>query len=143
MILSLNPYGTGLFADFYNVNDAAKAAQLVAQRLADDFVDHAPAFGASPDKAGFAGTVGFINSAFQQDYQVERIVEQGETVVAIWHADVIHIGQFLHVAPTQRRFRLNGITAYTLRDGQITAHWEQFDVLAILVTLGVVPPLAG
>lgn len=141
--MSINPHGTHLFADFYNGNDPAAAAQLAQERLTDDFVDHSPVFGATPDKAGFVGSVGFINSAFRQNYHVERMIEQGDTVVAIWTADVEHVGQFLHVAPAGKRFRISGITAYALRDGRIAAHWEQFDVLAILTALGIVPPLGG
>ena len=141
--MSINPYGDGLFADFYNCNDPAVAARLAEERLADDFVDHSPVFGATPDKAGFIRSVSFINSAFRQDYTVEKIVEEGDSVVAIWSATGEHIGQFMHVAPTGVRFPLRGITAYSLRHGRITAHWEQFDVLAILTALGIVRPLGG
>lgn len=141
--MSINPFGSELFSAFYNVNNPDAASRLVAERVADDFVDHSPAFGASPDKAGFAHTVSFINSAFHQVYHIDRLIEQGDTVVALWHAEVEHVGQFMHVAATGRRFRLHGITAYALRDGRITQHWEQFDLLTLLVTLGVVPPPAG
>lgn len=141
--MSINPWGADLFTGFYNVNDPEAAARLAEARLADDFVDHAPAFGATPDKAGFAGTVAFINGAFRQTYHVERMVEQDDVVVAIWHAEVEHVGAFLHVAPTGRRFRVNGITAYALSDGRVTAHWEQFDILAILTALGIVPAPGG
>jgi predicted ester cyclase len=68
-------------------------------------------------------------------------VEEGDIVVGIWSADVEHVGQFLHVPATGKRFGLKGITAYTLRDGRVTGHWEQFEVLTILTELGVVPPL--
>lgn len=132
--------GAELFSGFYNVNDPARASALVAERVADRFVDHSPAFGAPPTKQGFAGTVAFINSAFRQRYSVERVVRQGDTQVAIWRADVEHVGQFLHVAPTGKAFSIQGLTAYEVNDGQITAHWEQFDVLTILTTLGIVPP---
>ncbi|AWI89903.1 hypothetical protein C0214_17515 [Methylobacterium sp. DM1] len=141
--MSINPYGDRLFAEFYTCNDPDVATRLAQERLADDFVDHSPVFGATPDKAGFTRSVSFINSAFRQDYHVERTIEQGDTVVAIWSANGEHVGQFMHVAPTGARFRLKGITAYALRDGRITAHWEQFDVLAILMALGIVPPLGG
>jgi hypothetical protein len=46
------------------------------------------------------------------------------------------------VAPTGRAFRVIGNTAYALRDGRISA-LGLFDVQAILVTLGIVPPLGG
>lgn len=136
--MNVNPYGANLFSDFYTANDPEAATRLVAERVAEDFVDHSPVFGATPDKAGFAGSIGLINRAFKQTYIVDRMVEQGDTVVAIWHATGEHIGQFMHVAPSGKQFPLKGITVYALRDGKITAHWEQFDVLAILTTLEIV-----
>ena len=141
--MTCNPFGVGLFTDFYNGNDAAAAMQLVADRVSDSFVDHSPVFGATADKAGFAGSVGFINTAFQQKYNVLRMIEEGNTVVAIWDADVTHVGPFLHLEATGRSFRLEGITVYELNNGLVTAHWEKFDVLTILTALGIVPPLGG
>lgn len=140
--MSINPYGPDLFTGFYNINDPERASRVVSQRLAESFVDHSPAFGAPPTKAGFDASVRFINSAFRQKYQVDRMIEQGDTVVAIWHADTEHVGQFLHVPASGKRFVVKGITAYSLSDGKITAHWEQFDQLAILTVLGIVPRLS-
>ncbi len=141
--MSINPYGDDLFAGFYNVNDRAAARKLVAERVSDHFVDHSPVFGASPDKVGFADTVAAINSAFAQEYRIVRTIEQGDTVVGIWEAAVEHVGPFLGVPPTGRQFRLQGITAYALRDGLVTDHWEQFAVVKILTELGILPPLGG
>ncbi|AGN88258.1 ester cyclase [Enterobacter sp. R4-368] len=137
--MSINPYGTDLFTAFYNSNDAEIASQLVEQRLSGSFKDHSPVFGAEPNKAGFKASVRFINSAFKQVYYVDRVIEQGDTVVAIWHAAVEHVGQFLHVPATGKHFSLNGITAYSLSDGKITGHWEQFDQLAMLQALDIIP----
>lgn len=141
--MSINPWAEELFTGFYNVNDPAIAAEVVAERLADDFVDHSPVFGASADKAGFSRTVSYINATFRQNYVVERLVEQGDIVVAIWSAESEHVGQFLHVPASGKRFTVHGITAYSLRGGKVTAHWEQFGVLTILTELGIVPPLNG
>ncbi len=137
--MSVNPFDAGLFADFYNANDPARAAQLVEERVAPDFVDHTPAFGAPPTKEGFRSTVSFINSAFKQSYRVERMISEGDVHVGIWVAEVEHVGPFMGVPPRGARFDVKGITAYQLRDGQIVAHWEQFDVPAILGALGLLP----
>lgn len=137
--MSINPYGTDLFTAFYNSNDAEIASRLVEQRLSGSFKDHSPVFGAEPNKAGFKASVRFINSAFKQVYYVDRVIEQGDIVVAIWHAAVEHAGQFLHVPATGKHFSLNGITAYSLSDGKITGHWEQFDQLAMLQALDIIP----
>jgi hypothetical protein len=40
--MSINPWGTKLFSGFYSVNDPAIAAKIVAERLAEDFLDHSP-----------------------------------------------------------------------------------------------------
>lgn len=137
--MSINPYGSDLFTGFYNSNDAEIASQLVEQRLSGSFKDHSPVFGAKPTKAGFEASVRFINSAFKQVYHVDRMIEEGDTVVAIWHAKVEHVGEFLHLPATGKQFSLNGITAYSLSDGKITGHWEQFDQLAMLQALGIIP----
>lgn len=137
--MSINPYGSDLFTGFYNSNDAEIASQLVEQRLSGSFKDHSPVFGAEPTKAGFEASVKFINSAFKQVYHVDRMIEEGDTVVAIWHAKVEHVGEFLHLPATGKQFSMNGITAYSLSDGKITGHWEQFDQLAMLQALGIIP----
>ena len=139
--MSINPYGADLFTAFYNSNDADIASQLVNERLSDSFQDHSPVFGAKPDKTGFENSVRFINKAFRQVYHVDRMIEQGDTVVAIWHAEVEHTGQFLHLPATGRLFSLNGITAYSLENGKITGHWEQFDQLSMLQALDIIPKL--
>ncbi|MDR9837800.1 ester cyclase [Herbaspirillum huttiense] len=141
--MTCNPFGVELFSDFYNYNDAAKASQIVSERVSDSFVDHAAVFGAAPDKAGFTRSVAFINSAFSQKYNVLKTIEQNNIVVAIWNAEVVHTGQFLHLPPTGKTFRLEGITAYELHEGLVTAHWEKFDVLAMLTALGIVPEIGG
>lgn len=141
--MTINPWGEELFTGFYNINDPAIAAEVVAERLASDFVDYSPVFGASPDKVGFSQSVSYINAAFRQKYIVERLIEQGDTIVAIWSAESEHVGQFLHVPASGKRFTVNGITAYSLSGGKVTAHWEQFGVLTILTELGIVPPLKG
>lgn len=138
--MSGNPYGHGLFADLYNVNNPARAAGLVEGRVAPSFVDHTPAFGAPPNKAGFAATVSMINAAFRQAYRVERVVSQDAVHVGIRSAEVEHVGPFLGVPPARACLTVRGITAYELRDGWIVGHWEQFDVPAILGALGLFPP---
>lgn len=132
-----------LFAGFYNVNDPIRAAALVDERVSDDFVDHAALAGAPTTKAGFRATVEAINTAFRQHYVVEHIVSEGDGSdgmhVGIWTAQVEHVGPFLGVPATGKRFPVKGLTAYRVRDGKIMEHWEQFDLLAIMQNLGLVP----
>jgi predicted ester cyclase len=126
------------FTDFYNANDSAKASVLVDERLTNDFIDHSPAFGNSPDKAGFRASVGFVNNAFRQHYRLEKLISQGNLQAGVWTADIQHVGEFMGVPPTQKSFTIQGITVYDIEHGLIRAHWEQFDVLTILQQVGII-----
>ncbi len=137
--MTANPFGHGLFADFYNANDPQQALRLVQERVSTDFVDHSPAFGAAPTRDGFAATVSLINSALRQNYRVQRTPSEGATHVGIWTSEAKHIGPLLGVRASGATFQVKGITAYELHDGPIIAHWEQFVVPAIFGALGLLP----
>lgn len=125
------------FADIYNANHIETAQRLATALLADDFVDHSPQFGASADKAGFVKTVGFVNSVFEQHYHVEKLIIEDGFCTGIWKADVKHIGHFMGVPPTEKEFVVRGITIYEIAADKIVAHWEHFDIPAILQNLGI------
>lgn len=127
-----------VFTGFYNINDPAKAATLVDEFLLDGFTDFSPAFGSTPDKAGFRQTVAYINQAFRQQYTVEKLIQEGNQYVAVWQSEVTHVGEFMGMPPSQKQFQIRGITIYEIVDGRIQSHWEQFDVLTILQNLGIV-----
>jgi len=125
------------FAAFYNANHAEKAGTIVEALVAPDFADYSPQFGAPPDKQGFKQTVGLINSAFRQHYCVEHLIIENNSFAGVWNAEATHIGEFMGVPPTHKVFRVSGITIYKIIDDKIKAHWEQFDVVAILRALGI------
>lgn len=135
--MELNPYGDGLFADYYNSNDPVKAGELLDTRVHPDFVDYTPAFGNEPTKEGFKKLLTYIKSAFHEHYVVERTVNEGDVVVGIWKTSLEHVGEFMGVQATGRKFQIRGITAYQLKDGLIIGHWEHFDVPTILGNLGL------
>lgn len=126
------------FENFYNVNNPTEAAALADELVSANFVDHSPAFGATPDKNGFKQTVGFINSTFEQQFKVEQLIIENDLYVGIWKATVKHIGELMGVAPTGKQFEVNGITVYRIANDKITEHWEQFEIAKIMQTLGVI-----
>ena len=126
------------FEAFYNANDPVRATALVTELLSEDFTDHSPAFGATPDKAGFSQTVALLNRAFRQRYRVTRLLRDGDLHVGIWYSDAQHVGELMGAAPTGLTVPVEGITIYEIVDEKIRAHWEQFSVLPLLQQLGVV-----
>lgn len=137
MELTRTEIATQYFEAFYNANNPTEAKGLADHLLSNEFVDYSPAFGATPDKNGFLQTVGLINTWFKQDYKVEKMIVENDLYTGIWKASVEHIGTFMGVPPTHKKFVVNGITIYQIKEGKIIAHWEQFDVPAILMNLGI------
>ena len=42
--------------------------------------------------------------------------------------------------PTGKRYTIEEIHIFRLRDGQVVEHWHQFNPLALMQQLGVEPP---
>lgn len=52
-----------------------------------------------------------------------------------------HTGDFFGLAPTHKRFSINGLGAWRFKDGKISDHWGQYDMLSIPRKLGLeLPP---
>jgi len=129
--------GEKYFGSFFNAKSPEIGGALVDKLVADDFVDYAPFFGNTPDKAGFKKTVASINAAFEEKYVVDKVIIEKDIYVAIWHSDAKHIGEFMGVPATNKEFRVTGITIYKIVNGKIKAHWEQFDVVTMMKALGM------
>jgi steroid delta-isomerase-like uncharacterized protein len=70
-----------------------------------------------------------VEEAFGTDYQ---------TVVR-WSATMTHTGGDLGIPPTGRKVHVTGMTMVHTKNGKITAGWDNWDQLALLRQIGVVP----
>jgi steroid delta-isomerase-like uncharacterized protein len=71
--------------------------------------------------------------------EVHDTIEQDDKVVARWTMTITHTGDFLGIAPTQKRVSVKGISIQRYVNGQIAAGWDNWDQLGLLVQLGAVP----
>lgn len=131
---------TGYFAGFYNASNVDESQKIVDEIVDENFIDHSPVFGSEPNKQGFKKTIGIVQTAFSQDYKVEKLLQDGQIFVAIWSADVTHNGTFLgFLPPTGKSFKITGITIYEIVNNKITQHWEHFDQVGMMTELGLIP----
>jgi steroid delta-isomerase-like uncharacterized protein len=70
-----------------------------------------------------------VEEAFATDYQ---------TVVR-WSATMTHTGGDLGIPPTGRKVQVTGMTMVHIENGKIIAGWDNWDQLALLRQIGVVP----
>ncbi len=73
---------------------------------------------------------------------VEDLVAEGDKVVIRWTMRGTHAGEFMGSAPTGNSVTVKAIECFRIADGRIVERWSNWDQLALLQQLGVLP-LAG
>jgi steroid delta-isomerase-like uncharacterized protein len=108
--------------------------------LAEDFVNHDPPFGVTPDREGMRTAARTMRAGFP-DWRSElhALIAEGDIVVERFTAGGTHRGEVLGVPATGLRVTLPGINIFRLRDGLIVERWGRLDDLGFLRQLGVVP----
>jgi steroid delta-isomerase-like uncharacterized protein len=116
--------------------------ELFDRLFADDFVDHTPQPGTTPDKAGVRQLYTALRQAFP-DFRAEigwQTVEDGVvTTYKVYYGT--HLGPLLGIEPTGRTVHFETVDAMQVRDGKITDHWGVANLLSLMSQLGAVPPV--
>ena len=108
--------------------------------LAENYVDHRLPFpDLPPNREGLKETVTRVRAAFP-DIQpvVQDIVAEGDKVTVRVTASGTHQNEFNGIPPTGTKISWQEVHIYRLADGQIVEHWGEFDMLGMLIQLGVV-----
>jgi steroid delta-isomerase-like uncharacterized protein len=116
--------------------------ELFDELFADDFVDHTPQPGTTPDKAGVRLLYTSLRDAFP-DFRADigwQAVE-GDLVTTYKVYYGTHRGTLLGVPPTGRAVHFETVDAMRVRDGKITDHWGVANLLSLMIQLGAVQPL--
>jgi steroid delta-isomerase-like uncharacterized protein len=110
---------------------------LFDELFADDFVDHTPQPGTTPDKAGVRVLYTRLREAFP-DFRPEIRWQSVEgdlvTTDKIYHGT--HLGEFLGIPPTGRTIQFETVDAMRVRQGKITDHWGVANLYSALQQLG-------
>ncbi|MDT5365229.1 MAG: hypothetical protein QOC69_6991 [Mycobacterium sp.] len=110
---------------------------LFDELFADDFVDHTPQPGTTPDKAGVRVLYTRLRAAFP-DFRPEIRWQSVEgdlvTTYKIYHGT--HLGEFLGIPPTGRTIQFETVDAMRVRQGKITDHWGVANLYSVLQQLG-------
>jgi len=72
---------------------------------------------------------------------IEDIIAEGETVTARWSCRGTHKGDLSGIAPTGKQFNITGVSIARFTNGKMSEGWVNWDALALMQQLGVVPEL--
>ena len=109
--------------------------------FADDFVDHTPQPGMTPNKDGVRDLYHRLRVAFP-DFRadIHWQAADGELVTTYKTYHGTHQGMFLGVAPTGRKIHFETVDVMRVRNGKITDHWGVANLFSLMQQLGVVKP---
>ncbi|MFI5694857.1 ester cyclase [Kribbella sp. NPDC051586] len=110
----------------------------VDTHLAEDFINHDPPFGVTPDREGMRDAGRMMRAAFP-DWRsdLHELIAEGDLVVERFTAGGTQRGEVMGVPPDGKTVSLPGINIWRLRDGLIVERWGRLDDLGLARQLGV------
>jgi len=117
---------------------------VLDELMVPNYVDHAAPPGQMPGREGYRQALISLTNAFP-DYHttVEDMIAEGDKVVYRWTDSGTHRGEFMGIAPTNKRVTFTGITIHRIVGGKLVERWVHGDILGFLQQLGVIPPIKG
>ncbi len=112
----------------------------VDELVADDFVAHTWRSETGNAKADLKRAMQRLASALADPaFTIEDVIGEGDRVVVRLTASATHVGDFMGMPASGRRYSIAEIHIFRFRDGQVVEHWHQFDQLGMMRQLGIVP----
>jgi predicted ester cyclase len=121
--------------------------EVADELYAPNYVDHV-AKGPEPGQVrgaqGIKQAVTLFRTAFPDlTYTVHEEMAQRDLVWTRFSARGTQMGLFLGVAPTGRVVTYTGMDLNRIAKGKIVESWVNYDALALLQQIGLVPPVKG
>jgi steroid delta-isomerase-like uncharacterized protein len=73
------------------------------------------------------------------EFIVEDEIAEGDRVVVRLKASATQTGEFMRMPPSGKRYTIEEIHIFRIRDGKVVAHWHQFDQMGLMKQLGALP----
>jgi steroid delta-isomerase-like uncharacterized protein len=111
--------------------------ELFDELFADDFVDHTPQPGRTPDKAGAKELYHVLREAFPDFHAVIHWqAAEGDLVTTYKTYHGTHKGEIFGVPPTGRSIHFETVDAMRVVNGKITEHWGVANLYSLLQQIG-------
>jgi steroid delta-isomerase-like uncharacterized protein len=93
-------------------------------------------------RGGIRKTLSLYFQAFPDlHFTAEKIIVQDDQAALVWVAVGTHGGKVMHIPPTGRLIRIQGVSILTFNDGKIKKASYVWDVAGLLRSLGLLPEL--
>jgi predicted ester cyclase len=115
---------------FVHQEDAA-----IDELIAEDFVPHT--FGPMPPgREGLRQGMQRAGAGVSDpEFTIHDLIAEGDRVAARLTTTARHTGTFMGIEPSGKRYSIDEIHVFRLRDGMLVEHWHEFDKGALLAQL--------
>lgn len=115
---------------FVRQEDAA-----IDELIAEDFVPHT--FGPmEPGREGLREGMRRAGAGISDpEFVIHDLIADGDRVAARLTTSARHSGTFMGIEPSGRRYSIDEIHIFRLRDGQLVEHWHEFDKASLMAQL--------
>ena len=76
-------------------------------------------------------------------FTIDDLIAEGDSVAARLTTSATQTGAFMGMPPSGKRYEIEEIHWFRLRDGKVVEHWHQFDQLGLMQQLGAMPGATG
>ena len=110
----------------------------VDELVAEDFVPHT--YPGTTDREGLKRAMERVSTGITDaKFTIEDVIAEGDRVAVRLTSGATQNGEFMGMPPSGKRYEIEEIHIFRLRDGRITEHWHQFDQLGMMRQLGAMP----
>jgi steroid delta-isomerase-like uncharacterized protein len=114
-------------------------AETVDELLDESFVGHTWPSTGNP-KADLKAAIERTSKGLADpEFTIEDLVAEGDRVAVRLTSAATQVGDFMGMPGSGKRYSIEEIHVFRLRDGKVVEHWHQFDQMGMMQQLGAMP----
>ncbi|MBC7691776.1 MAG: ester cyclase [Methylotenera sp.] len=104
--------------------------------ISSHYVQHPSEPGQEEGREAVRARLTKLHDAFTDlHFFLDEMIAEGDRVLARWHLEGRHTGDFLGVPATDRKVHCTGMDEYRVKDRKITEHWHELDLFGLFQQL--------
>ncbi len=116
----------------------ARNADGLAAGHAENGAIESPMFGHRDGRKAIGDSYRALFTTFPDwDFQGEELLIDGDRVAQPFSAGATHVGMFMGLAGTNRRFKIQGVRLFTMVDGLVQHERRMYDFTGLLIQIGI------
>jgi steroid delta-isomerase-like uncharacterized protein len=114
--------------------------EVIDELCAENFVDHDPLPGTSPDRQGIHDFVKQVHAAFPDiETTADDILVEGDRLAVRSTMRGTHQGEFMGIPASGKKVEVSNYDFVRFENDQVVEHWGTIDSAALMEQIGAVP----